>query len=91
MKILHFSLPWNQTALLGYVAEAGIVTIFGDVYACEIFTLLLLFVSICLYHQAFYKMFKYWVDKWNRKERNNSNEMFLCDLIRFHIMVEEYV
>lgn len=72
------------------MAEEGCVTIFGDVYASESFTLLLFFVSICLHHRAFYRMFKHWIDKRNRQQRNDSDEMFLCDLIRFHIMVKEY-
>lgn len=91
MIFLCVRLPWNQTTLHGYLGEAGSITIFGDVYASECFTLLMFFVSICLHHQAFYKMFKHWIDQRNRQERNNSDEVFLCDLIRFHIMIKAYV
>lgn len=90
---VNFSLPWNQTTLYGYYGELVTITTVGNVYAAITFTLSLFFVSICLHHQAFCKMFKLWVDAWNEDRGNYENdskdEQFLCDLIRFHIEVKE--
>lgn len=51
---------------------------------------LLLFVAICLHNQAFSEMFDQSIDKWNgRKGKNQNDEKFLCDLMRFHLTVKE--
>lgn len=87
--IFNCSLPWDNETILGYYAEVIVNIASGDIHAAVVFTLLFLFVSICLHYQAFYKMFKYWVDEWNDKKRCSSNEKFICDLIRFQILVKE--
>lgn len=83
-----FSYPWNQTTFLGYSGEVVGITIFGNEYSAILFVLVFLFVSICLHHQAFAKMFKLWVYEWNRHGDANA-EKFLCNLIRFHISIKE--
>lgn len=89
----NFRLPWNQTTLYGYYGEVITCTAFGNVYGAIIFTLSLFFVSICLHHEAFCKMFKVWIDDWNGHEGNResrcSDEQFICNLIRFHVTVKE--
>ena len=95
LKIWNFfSLPWNQTTWYGYFGELITITGVGNVYSGITFVLLIFFVAICLHHQAFYKMFKMWIDAQNEQQQeknrdNRSDEQFLCDLIRLHISVKE--
>lgn len=56
-------------------------------YLIPIGTFAMLFISTCIHHQPFYKIIKDLVDKWNRSEDHRSDEQFLCDLVRFHILV----
>lgn len=84
-----FSLPWNQTSLLGYFGEITSVMTFTGVYLILNGTFLLLFTSICLHHRAFYKIIKQSIDKLNLSEEHRCDAKFLCDLIRFHITIKE--
>lgn len=54
-------------------------------------TILLLFISMCLHHRAFYKMMKNSIDKLNQKSNDEirCDEKFLRDLIQFHISSKE--
>lgn len=83
------SLPWNQTTLVGYFGELGfqLPVGFGFFFYSGVF--LLLFISICQHHVAFYKMFKHSMNQMKRPADENSRcaAKNLCDLIRFHILV----
>lgn len=80
--------------MMGYFGE-----IIQTLIAAEIFLLvngvpLVLFISICIHHQAFYKIFKHMIDEWNARQKNQSAdkdvEKFLAyDLIHFHILVKK--
>lgn len=79
------SWPWNQATFMGYVGE-----IVAIITGCALYLLvggivLLLFISICLHHQAFHKLFEHLVYHKSKK----CDKVFLCDLIRFHITVKE--
>lgn len=85
-----FSLPWNQTTLVGYAVELTTLGSIGLFYFVVYGTFLMLFLSICMHHQAFSKMFKYLVDKLNRSDvENQCDKKSLCNLIRFHISVKK--
>lgn len=86
-----FSLPWNQTTLMGYSGEICVIISAGFASFAISGALLILFVSVSLHHQAFYKIFKYKLDAVDRCEENQCDEMFLRDLIRFHISAKEWV
>lgn len=51
--------------------------------------ILLVFISMCIHHQAFYGMLEFSIDEWNRRDKHPDDEEFLLDLVRFHISVKE--
>lgn len=82
--IINFSFPWDQTTYVGYVTEiiATVLIVCGYLILNGI--PLLLFISICLHHRAFYRVFKQKIDKIKQWD-----EIFLCDLVRFHASVKK--
>lgn len=90
---LVYSLPWNQTTPLGYLAEICFQMLCGEAYLTFNGSVILLFISMCLYHQAFYKMFQYSMRKMNQPpdEGQQDTKGVLCNFIRFHISVKEWV
>lgn len=85
----RFRLPWNQTSALGYAQDLFVEVLIGEAYMIFNGSFLLLFISICLHHQAFYKIFQLAVRKLDFSDRNQSDETTMCQLIRFHILVKE--
>lgn len=83
------SLPWDTTTLTGYIGE-----IIFDINLAEAFyiatgVLLLLFMSICLHHRAFYKRFQHSLRALDQPNEIENIDKFICDLIRFHISIKE--
>lgn len=90
-KIMTSSLPWDQSTPHGYFADVLFCIASGECYLIINGTLLILFVSICWHHQAFYERFRHSVLELNYpRNKSNANEI-LCELIRFHTTVKEYV
>lgn len=84
------SLPWDQTTPVGYGSELILDLPIG--FSCMVVNgvFLLLFVSICQHHQAFYKMFKYSINNSKRSDgANRCDAKFICDLIDFYNSVEK--
>lgn len=79
----HFSLPWNQTTAMGFIGEACFSTIVGVIFMLFNGMLLLLYVSMCLQHKAFYERFRHSLEKLDRPDKNRNNQEFLCELIQF--------
>lgn len=48
-------------------------------------TLLIFFISICLHHQAFYKMFSHLVFELNTMHENRNRKQLMREIVRFHI------
>ena len=87
---LNHSLPWNRDELLGYFGEIMLTLLSGEAGIFVITTLILLFISICYYHQAFYKIFKQTLKKLDRSMGDkNYKKLLLHDLIEFHVLVKE--
>lgn len=80
----HFSFPWNQATFAGYSAEICMTISIGYAYFALIGTQMLLFISLCIHHQAFYKMFKHSTDK-----SEKCDAKLLRDLICFNISTKE--
>lgn len=91
MKKIHSSLLWDGTTLVGYIGEACFGLIVTIVYFVMHGSFFLLFISVCLYHQAFYRMFQQQVQILNCNNKNQDNKELLCKLIRFHVMTKTYV
>lgn len=85
-----FSLPWNQRTPLGYAMEMFFSVFNADFYFIVNGAFLLLFISICKHHEAFYKMFEHSLRKYDQNDTDRMDKKSLCDLIRFHILVKEF-
>lgn len=79
------SLPWNQTTILGYFGEICFTVIASETYLIVTGVFLILFISICNHHQAFYDIFKQSINECNRHD-----EKFIRGLIQFHISTKRY-
>ena len=74
----------------GYFGEQMALILCGGLYMIGLGVILLLFVSICVHHQAFCKIFEYSIDEWNQcDDKNQNDEKFIFDLMQFHISVKE--
>lgn len=89
--LLFRTFPWNQETLLGYILESIhdciIVVLFFFINA----PIVLLFISICVHCQAFCKMFRDTTRKIDRAHTNENRTKLICQLVRFHTIVKEYV
>lgn len=83
--------PWNQQKLSGYVAEKCLDLLIGGTYFLALAAVLLLFTSLCLHHRTFLKMFKYVLAKIGKSNHNGLDTETVCDLIRFHTKIKEWV
>lgn len=89
-KLQILSLPWNQTTAIGYFGETCLEAMIGYALATSSGSLLIFFISMCLHHRAFRKMFDHSLQKFNRSvKKKPESAKFLCNLIRFHISVKE--
>lgn len=61
----------------------------GEIFLIQNSAFLLLFISLCVFHRAFYQMFSHTLKKLDHRNENQDDEKFLCDLIRFHNTVKE--
>lgn len=89
IKLFFFSVPWNQSTLSGYIGEENFICYCGGTYMVSDGVILLLFISICTHHQAFYDVFANTIDQWNRRDANQNDEQFIFDLMRFDILIKE--
>lgn len=89
-KIHRF--PWNQATMLSYIVD---ILIFHNIASVSYFTtsasLILLFVSICLHHSAFYKRLQYTLDESKTLKNHQNMDKIIRNVIEFHISVKEYV
>lgn len=58
-------MPWDQNTLPGWIGEAFFSILATFAFCLIIPPILSLFVSICEYHCAFYKMFRHQITKIN--------------------------
>lgn len=63
--------------------------VIGSLYYIWHGSILVLFISLCLHHQAFYNMFGNSLRKFDLEDRHQSDKRVLCDIIRFHVVVKE--
>lgn len=52
-------------------------------------TLLIVYISICFHHQAFYEIYSHLVRKFDRLELNQNRQKNICELVRFHVMAKK--
>lgn len=82
--IFSYRLPWDNSTLIGFVAE--ICSILNCYHSYNIVngSTMLLFISICLHHQAFFKMVQHSISKIDRNVHRQNYDQLLCELIHFH-------
>lgn len=84
------SVPWNEHTLVGYIAELSYHVASGVMYLLSETVFMLLFISLCLHHRAFYKMFCHSLNEINEHLNDTKiGEQHLVRLIRFYVTVKE--
>lgn len=87
-SMLNFlSLPWNQTTFVGYFLEICFGNLAILTYMLANGAVLLLFMSMCIHHRAFFKMFKQFIYEAKRCD----DKQFLCKLMQLNISAKEWV
>ena len=81
------SLPWNQLTIWGYFGEISYYEISCAGYIFVIGVLLLLFISICIHHHAFYQIFEHSINEANRTKQ--FDKKYFYHLARCHIAEKE--
>lgn len=85
---IRFRLPWDQTTIFGYFGTILFSTICADVYLFMNGSILLLFVSICLHHQAFSQIVHDLAIQLDAQKSTNDARAMICNLIEFHLSVK---
>lgn len=84
-------MPWNQQTPSGYFYELIFDFIVASSYLFSSNFMFIVFISICWFYPAFSKKFQYFVRKIDQCKDNQRKKVLLCNLIRFHVMVKEWV
>lgn len=84
----NFSLPWDQTTLIGYFEEMVFTAVVAFAFWFTNGVFLIFFTSICIHHRAFYEIFKHSVEKFNRRYRNTKS---IRELIYFYMLIKKQV
>lgn len=92
------SLPWSQATYWGYFGEIFFLTICPITFSINNGAVLLFFISKCMYHHAFFKMFNHLIEDLNQssidprfksmQDINQSAETILRDAIQFRAAVQ---
>lgn len=85
------SLPWNRKTPLGYAGEIMYFLWTAEGYIFVNAAIVLLFVAICLHHRAFYEMYCFELNKFNRTDEHRNNQQFLTELIEFQLSFKKCV
>lgn len=94
LKIFYYifaiiRLPWNQSTPHGYALEIAFDLYHGWTYMLSNGALLFLFISICLHHKSFYKIFRNEAKKLNYRDRHRNDADHLRKMIEFHILSKQ--
>lgn len=86
----HCRLPWDTQTPLGYFNEILFSIGVCVVYLVMTGTIILTFVSLCLYHRAFYRIFPHSLRKIDNSGNGHEQKELLIELIRFHNSAKRY-
>lgn len=84
MPYFRFSLPWNQSTPIGYSVEITLSISDPEFYMVSNGVFLLLFISLCQHHRAFYDIIEYTTRKIGKKESYQSNAYLFGDIVEIH-------
>lgn len=82
---LTFSVPWDETHVLGWLFTRIYILSVAEVYFFIHHAYLSFFVAVCLYFGAFRKCFQEIVDELHEKR----TKAMLVEVVQFHVMVKE--
>lgn len=85
------SVPWNTSTLFGYIEETTLNLFCGGSYFFLNGAMVVLFLSMCLYNQAFLPMFQHLLVKLSPLESYRHNKEILAKTIRFYVSSRGYV
>lgn len=85
----RFSLPWNQSTYIGNFAEVIAAVAIAEAYNITNHPILLLFISICIYHMTFFKMFVHLIEKLDRCRRVRRTKQTILEIIHFRTAVQK--
>lgn len=88
--VVNFSLPWNQHTNIGYFWEICYDLVTAEVYVFSGAMFIILFVSLCYHHRAFFKIFQHSLHTFDRSDEARNDEILLFQLIRFHVTIKEW-
>lgn len=91
LEFFSCSFYWNVKTKIGYFGEICNGIMIGTTYLIGNGAPLMLFISMCLHHQAFYKMLRYSLKQLNVADRKQNDEKFIIDIIRFHMSTKRFV
>lgn len=81
-------LPWDQETFIGYIAEIICIVVTDEGYLLTSGSILLLYISMCLHHRAFYEMFRHLLRTREHQNRVKNQLEWIYDVIRFHSSVK---
>lgn len=81
------SLPWDRFTLIGYFYALIFDLIVSYSYLFVSSLLTIIFISVCLFHPAFYETFEHSIRKLGRNRGLNESKL-ICDMIRFHSLAK---
>lgn len=84
-------MPWDQGTLVGYTLEQLFVIFTGSSYLFCNGSLLVFFISVVWFHEAFYAIFRNTLRELDQPNRSRSNDEFLRQLIQLHVLTKELV
>lgn len=89
-KFSFSSVPWDLNTRYGYICEV-ILDISGtETYYIANGSLLLFFISMCLHHRAFLKMFEHFLMNLNKQD-DQYKKGNLSKLIKYHNLIKGWV
>lgn len=86
-----FRLPWNCKTPIGYIGEIIFHVVTGQIFLFVTGIVILLFIAMCLHHQAFYQMYCHSLQKFECIITKQNHKKHLCELIRFHVSAKRLV
>lgn len=86
--MIIYRLPWDCSTPMGYFGELVYHVITGEAYLFSNAAILLLFIAMCMHHQAFCKMHDVELLELDSLEKQRSDKKCVYELIEFHVTVK---
>lgn len=86
LKLVFYfdSLLWNQKTPLGYFGYACFSLLTSNAFLFITGPILVLFISMYLHHEAFFKMFSHSLRQLNTPDKNVNDQNEIRKLLQFH-------